>query len=495
MSLQRSTLAVILSFLLLTSSACAAWCDRLPLSNSNWPHAPDDRVNKASIEKLIDQFTTITDDSFACFTTSPSFVFYPLEDEASEAHPPESMRNLIAIGVRAVPALLDHLTDARPTQLKLKTGFSHYWSGNEFDVRPYDRNPKPAGTRKDGQPIGGITTHTVTVGDVCYATLGQIVGRNYIVVEHMDGSYSMVNSPTSTPAIAAAAKSEWAGLTRQDHIRSLLADTYSGETPTEALKRLCYYYPAEGKAAALAMLSRPICDYDVTANFVDNSLLEMPTFEEKDIISIKTLRNALSHPSSRAEKYLARKMEGASYLRERRLRPVDVVNTISSLLNHAMVLPIYTSKPFAHVSLRPETRCMLAAKPRGFELMCANRKLLEDLFPQELTRRSSPSREPAVWSSRLESFVKKNGQAYADYVWQYLRPRTVHHAYDNGAALSERAAQILHALYPNRDVTHPIFTNAADHRDQEDLLTDLQAFHDPDLDNATVTLRKSIGNK
>lgn len=107
--------------------------------------------------------------------------------------------------------------------------------------------------------------HAVTVGDACFAILGQIVNRDFEAVRYQPTACLVVNSPTFDPRIARAVRNQWEGKDpRVELARRLLADTFTtdvvpsrrwdGEGQTGAAMRLAFYYPAESEAALLELV-------------------------------------------------------------------------------------------------------------------------------------------------------------------------------------------------------------------------------------------------
>ena len=65
------------------------------------------------------------------------------------------------------------------------------------------------------------------------------------VVRYQPTACIVINSPVETPALAAAVRNDWGGLTAEQHERSLIDDS---KNPSEyaiaaALARLRFYYP------------------------------------------------------------------------------------------------------------------------------------------------------------------------------------------------------------------------------------------------------------
>jgi tetratricopeptide (TPR) repeat protein len=165
--------------------------------------------------------------------------------EAPRPVPPQ-MRELVRRGVNALPLLIQHLDDARPSKLVVGADgpqfhFMFRVYGAEYDPRFPD--PKKVwalrSDPRNGKSFDG--GYTVKVGDICYVLIGQIVNRNLIAVRYQPTGGLVVNSPLQSLLLIDNVKSDWAGLDAQRHEASLLDDMRTRLSP--ALRRLRYYYP------------------------------------------------------------------------------------------------------------------------------------------------------------------------------------------------------------------------------------------------------------
>ncbi len=207
---------------------------------------------------------------FMAIDDEPRFEMGILGSRKPEASP--VMRELVRRGVAALPLLLEHLDDSRPTKLTVGDGFMGKWFSDEYEPRVSgpDREPRP-GTTTDRQ----FQRYTVQVGDFCFAAIGQIVNRGLNAVRYQPTLCLVINSPVETPALAAAARKDWSGLTPPDHRRSLEKDALNIANPTvatNALKRLLFYYPDAGKPLQMKFLRRPFYDSRLAYDFFINEL-------------------------------------------------------------------------------------------------------------------------------------------------------------------------------------------------------------------------------
>lgn len=175
------------------------------------------------------------------------------------------LKMLTRMGARALPQLLKHLSDARPTAMHVKkTAWSKVRFGSFYSARvPANSEPEEL-QRSDPRSEELVDEYTVTVGDLCYELVGQIVNRRLEVLSPVVAmSHQTVNSPTHTPALAAACRKDWAGVTAEEHEASLLLDLKEWNNQElmvphiGAISRLVLYYPATGLANARRMFASP----------------------------------------------------------------------------------------------------------------------------------------------------------------------------------------------------------------------------------------------
>ena len=190
-----------------------------------------------------------------------------------------TLRELVRRGTAALPDLLRHLDDPRPTKLVIEHGgmIGALWYSDEYDPRHGDPKKQP-GKVNTGMGDGtGKDTHvedqryTIRVGDLCYVALGQIVNRDLKAVRYQPTACVVINSPVQTPTLAAATRADWAGLTPEEHAGSLAQDAYdkSPYAASSAVRRLLFYYPAAGEKVAVRLLSRPLYDDAAVWDFTE----------------------------------------------------------------------------------------------------------------------------------------------------------------------------------------------------------------------------------
>jgi hypothetical protein len=188
----------------------------------------------------------------------------------------QTLRDLVALGPDALPHLLDALDDKTPTKIVIKHefGIGGMWYDSELDfneVNPAEaavykarveaREKERAKGAKREVFESGVASHTVTVGDVCFVAIGQIVGREYSAVRYQPTACIVINSTTHDAKLCAEVRAAWASKEPAKKLfDSLLADyatesVVNDESPDgwyegadrqrRAATRLLYYFPKE----------------------------------------------------------------------------------------------------------------------------------------------------------------------------------------------------------------------------------------------------------
>ena len=176
-----------------------------------------------------------------------------------------SVSAIMHIGPAALPALLRHLDDMRPTKLVIgrdirNETFGGQFFDNEYETRHLtwtsDRCRVDAPCEKQ-KPFDA--PYTVKVGDVCFVLIGQIVNREWNAVRYQPTAIVLVNSPIETPELAKWVRADWAGIDDEGVKNSLLGDLHTTKLEdvsdadresqllerihSGALVRLRYYFP------------------------------------------------------------------------------------------------------------------------------------------------------------------------------------------------------------------------------------------------------------
>jgi hypothetical protein len=209
-------------------------------------------------ELLIDQLTEVSKQGIGFHATAWADAFIAISDEAEfgdgilgSVKPAVSptMREIVRRGADILPDLIRHLGDNRKSRLRVPGGaFPVLWLSREYDPRYADAARQPAGVFTHGEDMPHpkfLDEYTVTVGDLCYVAIGQIVNRRLNVLRYEPSGCVVINSPVRMPALATAVEQDWGDVGVAEHRESLLRDALGGTARRSdgALVRLAFYYP------------------------------------------------------------------------------------------------------------------------------------------------------------------------------------------------------------------------------------------------------------
>jgi hypothetical protein len=228
------------------------------------------------VERLIDQLTDASNTSSVLDLPVVGGIFMGRRGQPVNFVPPimgperefdPAMVNLVRLGIRALPTLLAHLRDTRETKIVYdngKSGLGAVWFSDEYQDRHSVPEIMHTVSHMDDQYIPG-QKYTFRVGDLCYAAIGQIVNRCLFPMRYQPRASAVINSPVQVGAFADAVKTDWEGLTPEIHREQLKQDAYDmySELSTAAVERLLFFYPDDGKAVAIRLLGRQLCDTGV----------------------------------------------------------------------------------------------------------------------------------------------------------------------------------------------------------------------------------------
>lgn len=180
---------------------------------------------------------------------------------------PSQMSELVRRGPVALPELIKHLEDRRPTKLEVGNkpsgkrvgvdAFGFMFFSDEYDPRVphwFSDEDWKSGRRPMEKNFEG--RYTVKVGDVCYVLIGQIVNRRLLAVRYQPSAGLVVNSPIEAPALVQRVQNDWGHADAEVLRASLLDDIHATNHPkrisraeyTErfvdpSLARLKLYFP------------------------------------------------------------------------------------------------------------------------------------------------------------------------------------------------------------------------------------------------------------
>ena len=236
----------------------------------------ESKLASQSAETLIGRFqqesqqtigvdTSVTMEGFIGFDAPLSFGVGLLGVPPPKVSP--VMRELVRRGLAALPALLDHLTDDRPTRLVIKgnraIGSMQFFKA-EYDPKDLDAKELPVGVNRVNAEAAWeemFQEYRIKVGDLCFVTVGQIVNRRLNAARYQPSGMFYVNSPVRTPALAASVRADWTGLTAAEFTAHLIRDLERNEDNwynMSVLQRLLFYDPPAGVAQAVKLLNRGV---------------------------------------------------------------------------------------------------------------------------------------------------------------------------------------------------------------------------------------------
>lgn len=247
--------------------------------------AVDPSLSRLTNEELInllqdEKQQEVIDSPQSSHTSQPALAYgflpvdAPRPGDENVVRRPQSpvMTELVRRGVAALPTLIRHLGDSRPTGLSVRgVDIGHTGFGDQFDARYPDRQPPGVNTVDNSgeNPLPPRATYTLKVGELCYGAIGKIVNRQLSTVGSRVGHTSAVNSPLLYPQLARAVKADWGNLTAEEHAQSLRADIlqrnergYPGPHSWNAIRALLFYYPDTGRETVGQLLRRSLVDSD-----------------------------------------------------------------------------------------------------------------------------------------------------------------------------------------------------------------------------------------
>ena len=153
------------------------------------------------------------------------------------------MRELVVRGAVAIPEILRHLDDARPTKLEIKEENHISWAHicNDYNNRPLRGRP-PYKYIEESLEL----PYRVLVGDVCLVILGQITNRPQVGGRYKPSGGALISRPIRFPEIVACAREDWKDFSAADLCALLLDDISQSKFEQEedgAMRRIRFYFP------------------------------------------------------------------------------------------------------------------------------------------------------------------------------------------------------------------------------------------------------------
>ncbi len=182
-----------------------------------------------------------------------AFLFSNLREKSSPV-----LRRIVEQGVAAVPLLIDHLSDERKTAIPPVSALMSMLFADEYDFNRRTRLKAPAGVNRDTVGQKNAETYAITVGDLCFVALGQIVNRNFSCCRYYPSGGLVINSPTYSKSLRDQVIADFQGLTQDNHKKLLKEDFLRPDHEFRrigAYRRLAFYYPSEVEDLVLKQLS------------------------------------------------------------------------------------------------------------------------------------------------------------------------------------------------------------------------------------------------
>lgn len=271
------------------SSATQSPAGSTPVENSTNPQTGD-------IESLIAKLADVSEPGFGYSVSFSGSEFLPYNDTAqmstliigaARSTQSDILREIVKFGAAAVPHLLKHIDDERPTKIPPVSGMMWMSFPDEYDFNRRTRTTRPQGVNRDdfGSDRKHPDRHTITVGDMCFVALGQIVNRRFSATRYQPTGGLVINSPTYSASLRKAILKDWETLTVESHKRLLIEDFQKPDytdRQTGAYLRLSFYYPETVEDLVVNELAKPTFDVFVIADFCRNSLYAIePQAERK----------------------------------------------------------------------------------------------------------------------------------------------------------------------------------------------------------------------
>ena len=244
-----------------------------------------DQREGQTVEELIQGLVNTSEIGYGYSTLFSGAQFLPYSD-SDETHTlvlgsqrPERSATLTAIvarGASAIPSLVKHLDDGRKTKLPPLQGMMWMSFADEYDFNRRTRKTPPAGVnRETAGDANTPSTHTITVGDLCFVAIGQIVNRAFNATRYQPSGGLVVSSPTYSARLRSVLKADYGQFTTTEHRHRLVQDFLTPDHEDRrigAYRRLALYYPDEVERLVLEQLNVPTYDVFKVEKFVRERL-------------------------------------------------------------------------------------------------------------------------------------------------------------------------------------------------------------------------------
>ena len=203
------------------------------------------------------------------------------------------LENIVRRGVLAVPSLLKHLDDGRETKIPAVSGMMWISFADEYDYNHRVRTNAPAGVNRDDFRENHPGSHVITVGDLCFVALGQIVNRNFNASRYQPSGGVVVSSPTYSKRLCEVVRADFEGLTETKHRDMLIQDFTMPDREdrrNDACRRIAFYYPQILEPLVLKQLAVPTYDVFKIQDLVRDGLYPNKSKDQRKAIYDECLR-------------------------------------------------------------------------------------------------------------------------------------------------------------------------------------------------------------
>lgn len=182
----------------------------------------------------------------------------------------DALTELVRRGPGIVPFLCAHMDDARPVRrpvLRLQEDARIVYDENPWGHRSGRGKARPSTVQQEEFFPGEESARPdspwrLTVGDLCYFALGQIVNRKFFPIAHSGGpAPPILAAPSRFPLLRDAARKEWGAANTRVILASLTADAMRPDRlfrDVGAIRRLKLYFPGAVERVASARFRLPI---------------------------------------------------------------------------------------------------------------------------------------------------------------------------------------------------------------------------------------------
>ncbi|SFI08603.1 hypothetical protein [Planctomicrobium piriforme] len=255
-------------------------------------------ADEMAIERHVDELLRVVspDVGYSTWFSGSGFLPYPESEQlgtfiigATQRSSSDALKKIVEQGAASVPVLLKHIDDPRKINLPEMTAGGIVWMAfpDEYDFNEVTRPQPPRDVNRGSfleTPGQHPNSHSLTIGDLCFVALGQIVNRKFSATRYQPTGGIIVNSPTYSERLRTAIIADWEGLTVEKHKQSLIDDFRHPDYASRregAYLRLSFYYPNTVEELVVEEFSKPTYDAAVVADFCQDMLYKSNSANER----------------------------------------------------------------------------------------------------------------------------------------------------------------------------------------------------------------------